>query len=284
MTKTITTPSSSLYGKVYVRGNFYDFTPDIINRCLGTSEIEQEIELNSEQVAKELTAGNVSFEKNKIKAASLTSKYAILQKIALANWMPSLHESTVKWTLAELLYKIGKGVKINMGSIIHTQVTNLAEDTKSNTSLIFPNLISSILTKQGLKTQGPMTTVKNFNTTVKLRKGNHQNDLKSTAPKNNPLDSKTLITYFEGRLTELEASEKDLLRKHMNIKEEKAEIIEWLAVLKDEIEENQEQGTGEDIQDHSQEPENEDNQDQGSEEDNQERDAETPVSTPEPDN
>ncbi|XP_019163620.1 PREDICTED: uncharacterized protein LOC109159961 [Ipomoea nil] len=286
MTKTISTPSSPLYGKVYVRGNFYDFTPDIINRYLGTSEIEQETELNSEQVAKELTAGNVSFEKNKIKAASLTSKYAILQKIALANWMPSLHESTVKWTLAELLYKIGKGVKINMGSIIHTQVTNLAENTKSNNSLVFPNLISSILAKQGLKTQGPMTTVKNFNTTVNLRKGNHQNDLKSTAPKNNPLDSKTLITYFEGRLTELEASEKHLLRKHMIIKEERAEIIEWLAVLKEEIEENQKQGTGEDIQEHSQETENEDNQDQnqGSEEDNQERDAETPVSTPEPDN
>ncbi|XP_019189006.1 PREDICTED: uncharacterized protein LOC109183381 [Ipomoea nil] len=230
LTKSTTIPSSPMYGKIYVRGKLYEFTPDTINNYLGTSEIEQEIELNSEQVAKELTAGNVSFEKNKIKAASLTSKYAILQKIALANWMPSLHEST------------------------------------------------------GLKTQGSKTTVKNFNTTVKLRKGNHQNDLKSTAPNNNPLDSKTLITYFKGRLTELEASEKQLLRRHMIIKEEKAEIIEWLAVLKAEIEDNQEQGTEEDIQEHSEESENEDNQsqNQGSEEDIQERGAETPVSTPEP--
>ncbi|XP_019183656.1 PREDICTED: uncharacterized protein LOC109178478 [Ipomoea nil] len=284
LTKSTTIPSSPMYGKIYVRGKFYEFTPDTINNYLGTSEIEQKIELNSEQVAKERTAGNVSFEKNKIKAASLTSKYAILQKIALTNWMPSLHESTVKWTLAKLLYKIGKGVKTNMGSIIHAQITNLAEDTKSNTSLVFPSLIFSILTKQGLKTQGPKTTVKNFNTTVKLRKGNHQNDLKSTTPKNNPLDSKTLITYFEGRLTELEASEKQLLRRHMIIKEEKIEITEWLAVLKAEIEDNQEQGTEEDIQEHSQESENEDNQsqNQGSEEDIQERGAETPVSTPEP--
>ncbi|XP_019157177.1 PREDICTED: uncharacterized protein LOC109153767 [Ipomoea nil] len=114
LTKTIIIPSSPMYGKVYLRGKYYEFTPDTINSYLGTPEFEQEMELNSEQVAKELTAGNVSFEKNKIKAASLTSKYAILQKIALANWMPSLHESTVKWTLAELLYKIGKGVKINM--------------------------------------------------------------------------------------------------------------------------------------------------------------------------
>ncbi|XP_019194911.1 PREDICTED: uncharacterized protein LOC109188742 [Ipomoea nil] len=254
LTKTISTPSSPLYGKVYVRGNFYDFRPDIINRYLGTPEAEQNMEINSEQVAQELTAGNVIFEKNKIKAASLTSKYAILQKIALANWMPSLHESTVKWTLAELLYKIGKGVKLNMGVIIYSQITNLAEDTKSNTS-IFPNLIFGILTKQSLKTHGPKTIVKNFNTTVKLRKGNHQNDLRTSAPKNNPLDSKTLITYFEGRLTELEISEKQILRKHMDIKEERAEISEWLTILKADNEEDHEedQGSEEESQEHSQE-------------------------------
>ncbi|XP_019155875.1 PREDICTED: uncharacterized protein LOC109152678 [Ipomoea nil] len=236
LTKTTSVPSSPMYGNIYLRGKFYDFRPDTINSYLGTPEAEQNMEISSEQVAQELTAGNVKFEKNKIKAASLTSKYAILQKIALSNWMPSLHESTVKWTLAELLYKIGKGIKINMGSIIHSQITNLAEDTKSNTSLIFPNLIFAILTKQGLKTHGPKTMVKNINTTVKLRKGNHQNDLKTFAPKDNPLDSKTLINYFEGRLTELEHSEKQLLRKHMDIKEEKAEIAEWLAILKAENE------------------------------------------------
>ncbi|XP_019200066.1 PREDICTED: uncharacterized protein LOC109193667 [Ipomoea nil] len=257
LTKTISTPSNPMYGKAYLRNRFYDFTPDIINRHLGTSEAEQTVEINSEQVAHELTAGNVIFEKNKIKAASLTSKYAILQKIAITNWMPSLHESTVKWALADLLYKIGKGIKFNLGNIIHTQIINLAEDTKSNTSLIFPNLIFAILAEQGLKTHGPKISVKNINTTVKLRKGGHQNDLKTTAPRSNPLDSKTLISYFEGRLTELELSEKELLRKHLDIKEEKAEITEWLTVLKASEEE---------------EPEEEHSQDEN---------AETPVSTPE---
>ncbi|XP_019163615.1 PREDICTED: uncharacterized protein LOC109159957 [Ipomoea nil] len=224
LTRTISTPSNPMYGKAYL--------------------------INSEQVAQELTAGNVTFEKNKIKAASLTSKYAILQKIALANWMPSLHESTVKWALAELLYKIGKGIKFNMGGIIHSQIINLAEDTKSNTSLIFPNLIFAILAEQGLKTHEPKISVKNINTTVKLRKGSHQNDLKTTAPRTNPLDSKTLISYFERRLTELELSEKELLRKHLDIKEEKAEISEWLAVLKANDKENEEE---EPEEEHSQE-------------------------------
>nr|GME03465.1 uncharacterized protein LOC109166667 [Ipomoea batatas] len=116
------TPSDPMYGKIYLRGKFYDFTPSLINDYMGTSTIENSTSINSEQVAQELTAGNVSFEKNKIKAASLTSKYAILQKIALVNWMPSLHENTVKWSLAELLYKIGKRIKINFGEIVHSQI------------------------------------------------------------------------------------------------------------------------------------------------------------------
>ncbi|XP_019166882.1 PREDICTED: uncharacterized protein LOC109162650 [Ipomoea nil] len=266
LTKTISTPSSPMYGKAYLRGKFYKFTPDTINKYLGTPEAEQNMEINNEEIAHELTAGNVIFEKNKIKAASLTSKYAVLQKIALANWMPSLHESTVKWTLAELLYKIGKGIQSNMGNIIHSQIINLAEDTKSNTSLIFPNLIFAILTEQCLKTHGPKISVKNINTTIKLRKGNHQNDLKTTAPKENPLASKTLIKYFERRLTELEILEKELLRKHMNIKEEKAEISEWLTVLKDDDEEKQEEEQG---------------SEEGSQEHSQDKDVETSVSTSE---
>ncbi|XP_019171008.1 PREDICTED: uncharacterized protein LOC109166520 [Ipomoea nil] len=85
LTKETTKPSSSLYGKVYIRGNFYDFNPGIINNYMGTSNEEQSVQISSEQIALELTAGNVTFEKGKIKAASLTSKYAILQKIALVN-------------------------------------------------------------------------------------------------------------------------------------------------------------------------------------------------------
>nr|GMC75189.1 uncharacterized protein LOC109178478 [Ipomoea batatas] len=147
------TPSDPMYGKIYLRGKFYDFTPSLINDYMGTSNIENTPSINSEQVAQELTAGNVSFEKNKIKAASLTSKYAILQKIALVNWMPSLHENTVKWSLAELLYKIGKGIKINFGESVHSQIINLVGNGTPKASLIFPNLIYTLLVQQTLKQQ-----------------------------------------------------------------------------------------------------------------------------------
>nr|GLL37675.1 uncharacterized protein LOC109154282 [Ipomoea trifida] len=73
-----TTPSDPMYGKVYLRGNFYNFTPVLINEYMGTSPREEEAEVTSERVAQELTAGNGP----------------------LVNWMPSLHENTVKWSLA----------------------------------------------------------------------------------------------------------------------------------------------------------------------------------------
>ncbi|XP_019177737.1 PREDICTED: uncharacterized protein LOC109172943 [Ipomoea nil] len=223
-----------MYGKAYLIGKFYEFNPEIINNHLGTTSEEQGVQLESEQVIQELTAGNVSFDKNKIKAASLTSKYAILQKIALLNWMPSLHETTVKWSLAELLYKIGKGIKVNIGDIMYSQITNLAEaeSSESKASLIFPNLIYSILSKQGLKSHGPKTQVQTINTTMKLRKGGHQNDLKTSIPTEDPTNQKVLLKYFEKRLNELENSEKQILRKHMEIKEEKAEVLQWLQALK----------------------------------------------------
>ncbi|XP_031127700.1 uncharacterized protein LOC116029797 [Ipomoea triloba] len=190
------TPSDPMYGKIYLRGKFYDFTPSLINDYMGTSTIENSTSINSEQVAQELTAGNVSFEKNKIKAASLTSKYAILQKIALVNWMPSLHENTVKWSLAELLYKIGKRIKINFGEIVHSQIMNLVGNGTPKASLIFPNLIYTLLVQQALKQQKPTIPVKTLSITIKLRKGTHQNDLTTTTPKEDPTDKTILMKYF----------------------------------------------------------------------------------------
>ncbi|XP_019150551.1 PREDICTED: uncharacterized protein LOC109147344 [Ipomoea nil] len=225
LTKNTSSPTNPMYGKAYLRGKFYDFNPEIIIAHLETTSEEQNIQLESEQVIQELTAGNVSYDKKKIKAASLTSKYAILQKIALVNWMPSLHETTIKWSLAELLYKTGKGIKVNIENIVYSQIINLAESSESKASLIFPNLIQSILSKQGLKSQGPKTQVKTINTTMKLKKGSHQNDLKASIPTDDPTDQQTLIKYFEKRIQELDDSEKQLLRKHMEIKEEKAEVL-----------------------------------------------------------
>ncbi|XP_019154358.1 PREDICTED: uncharacterized protein LOC109150835 [Ipomoea nil] len=229
LTKDITISTSPMYGKIYLRGKYYEFNPDIINNHINTTEGEERILLANDEVNQELTAGNVNLEKNKIKAASLTSKYAVLQKIALANWMPSLHESTLKRSLADLLYKIGKGIKVDLGNLIYTQVTNLAENKGTKACLIFPNLICSVLAKQGLKIHKP--------------------------------------TLFE-----LEASEKHVLRKQMEIKEEKIEVQQWLKALKLESNENEENEEGD--QEPEDDQENEENE-ENEEEDFQEPEAES---------
>ncbi|XP_019167314.1 PREDICTED: uncharacterized protein LOC109163048 [Ipomoea nil] len=224
--------SSPLYEKIYLRGNYYDFSPDVINTCYNTYEQDYQFNHNGDIIAQEITAGNVVLEKKKIKAACLTSKYAILQKIALANWMPSLHENTVKWSLAELLYKVGKKIKISYGELVHQQIMNLAEIKSPKASLIFPNLIQTILTKQGLKTtKKNLQQIKTLNVSVKLKKGFHQNDLKTTSPEDDPMNTDMLQKYFQKRLNELNTSERYIKQRQLEIQEEKVEVLKWLTAL-----------------------------------------------------
>ncbi|XP_019157967.1 PREDICTED: acidic leucine-rich nuclear phosphoprotein 32 family member A-like [Ipomoea nil] len=186
--------------------------------------------------------------------------------------MPSLHETTVKRSLAELLYKIGKGIQVNIGNIVYSQITNLAESSESKASLFFPNLIHAILSKQGLKTHGPKTQVKTINTTKKLKKGSHQNYLKASFPTDNPTDQQTLIKYFEKRSKELDDAEKQLLRKHMEIKEEKVEVLQWLKALKTERnEENSDDDEEEKTE--NEEGDQENDEEENEEEDNEEEDG-----------
>ncbi|XP_019158204.1 PREDICTED: uncharacterized protein LOC109154920 [Ipomoea nil] len=225
-------PSSPLYGKVYLREKYYDSSPDVINASYNTLKQDDQFNHNGDIIAQEITAGNVVLEKKNIKAACLTSKYAILQKISLSNWMPSLHENTVKWSLAELLYKVGKKVKINYGELVHQQVINLAENKSPKASLIFPNLIQTILTRQGLKTtKKKLQPIKALNVSVKLKKGSHQNDLRTTNPEDDPMNNEILRKYFQKRLNELNTSEKNIKQRQLKIQEEKVEVLKWLTAL-----------------------------------------------------
>ncbi|XP_031099761.1 uncharacterized protein LOC116003957 [Ipomoea triloba] len=235
-------PSDPMYGKVYLRGNFYNFTPALINEYMGTSPREEEVEVTSEQVAQELTAGNGP----------------------LVNWMPSLNENTAKWSLAELLYKVGKGIKINFGEMVLSQIMNVVESGMPKASLVFPNLIHTLLVQQKFKLQKPMVPVKPLSISVKLRRGTHQNDLKTTTPKENPTDKTTLLKYFQKRLTEIEQEESWISKRHLELKEEKSEVRQWVkALTKNTVRANSQEG----------------NQDEEEEEKTPEENVETSVST-----
>ena len=44
----------------------------------------------------------------------MTSKYAILERLALYNWVPSNHQISVLKPMTVLLYKLGKGISFNL--------------------------------------------------------------------------------------------------------------------------------------------------------------------------
>lgn len=52
----------------------------------------------------------------------LSIKHAILYKIYITNWHPTSHLSTISTTLANLIYLVGTGSKVNVGDLIYQYV------------------------------------------------------------------------------------------------------------------------------------------------------------------
>ncbi|MCI92066.1 envelope-like protein, partial [Trifolium medium] len=68
----------------------------VINKFLERSEEPQpELEVSDNDVCKEITAGQVKVwpKKGKISSGKLFVKYAILNRIGAANWVPTKHTS-----------------------------------------------------------------------------------------------------------------------------------------------------------------------------------------------
>lgn len=145
--------SSPFFGKSFVRRKMYDFNPLIINDFLeyGNQDFDDRI-LDIDEVTTTLTGGTLSkWPGNKrLKTSCLTSKFAILERVASFNWMPVTRQSTVKRELAFLLYNVGTGVRFNLGQLIFNQVVRHADNKGGpKTDLPFPSLIYGILRSQG---------------------------------------------------------------------------------------------------------------------------------------
>ncbi|MCI09244.1 envelope-like protein, partial [Trifolium medium] len=85
-------PLSKEFHKVFVRGKCVEFSPAVINKFLGRSEEPQaEVEVTDNDVCKAITANQVKVwpKKGKMPAVKLTVKYAILNRIGAANWVPT---------------------------------------------------------------------------------------------------------------------------------------------------------------------------------------------------
>ncbi|KAL3621980.1 hypothetical protein CASFOL_034176 [Castilleja foliolosa] len=88
----------------------------------GTSVVD-----NMDEVITFLTRGKVSKWEEQLSAAKLTSLYSVLHKIAIFNWLPSKNSTVITRPQAQLLYRLGTGIKFNFGQMIFDCVTKLAQ-------------------------------------------------------------------------------------------------------------------------------------------------------------
>ncbi|XP_019183582.1 PREDICTED: uncharacterized protein LOC109178416 [Ipomoea nil] len=97
--------------QVFIRGKWYDFGPDVINKYYGLPTVQEEAVTEWDVVAKTLTGEHTTSwptgDKDYLLSSHLTSRYVILHRLALHNWLPSTHFNTVGKLLAGFLFRIG---------------------------------------------------------------------------------------------------------------------------------------------------------------------------------
>ncbi|XP_031090988.1 uncharacterized protein LOC115995986 [Ipomoea triloba] len=119
---TIKQAGSTQYGRVWLRGKSYTFTSTTTNMYFGidADDIDDPV-MGANTITKIITGGTYSYwptETNMLPAKSLTTKHAILHKIAMNNWMPSEHRGALNLQMANLIYRIGKGIPVDLGDLI----------------------------------------------------------------------------------------------------------------------------------------------------------------------
>ena len=188
---------SRKYGKVFLRNHVYEFTPVVINAVYGTEIIEDELDVDElSEVAKELTGGRLSRwppNPSRLISSQLTSLYATLHKVAIANWVPSKNNTVVTKEQGVVIYKVGKGIPFDFGRLAFTIVTRYAATHSTVVGLPYPSLIYRVLQSQGfLKEESEKLTTAQEQLSINhnLLKGNRVKDLPlhSDTPAPAPVD------------------------------------------------------------------------------------------------
>ncbi|CAJ2642455.1 unnamed protein product [Trifolium pratense] len=91
-------PKSPEYRQVFVRGKCVQFSPTVINQYLQRdSEEVAPLKATDNEICKVLTGGRVKVwpSKAKLSATSLSPFYAVLNRIAAHNWVPTTHSGNM---------------------------------------------------------------------------------------------------------------------------------------------------------------------------------------------
>ena len=121
LTKGMGDPTSPDFQKVYVRGHQFDFLPSILNAYLGCPNPKGPIiQPPVHQVVSVIIGGKLSSwpAKGNVPSSILSTKFCILHKIIIYNWLPGNHKSHVTKALASLLFQIGTKQRFNLGRLM----------------------------------------------------------------------------------------------------------------------------------------------------------------------
>lgn len=103
-----------------------------------------------QQLAMKLTGDTVhSWPTNdQLPVVSLSIKYAILHKIGIANWILSIHASTISTSLGQLIYLIGTSSRIDVREFLFQHLLRHVTKFGINIHICFPCLLCTLLLSQ----------------------------------------------------------------------------------------------------------------------------------------
>ncbi|KAK2436426.1 hypothetical protein QL285_021421 [Trifolium repens] len=229
---------SKEFHQVFVRGKCVQFSPAVINAYLGRREYGYPgFEPTNNQICKTITANQVRVWplKGKVPSAMLSIKYAILNRIGAANWVPTTHSSTIATSLAKFVYAVGTGANVDYGALIFDQIVEHGKSWAIKLVIGFPTLICDIILDQHpnilvpedtpCKRESPMSL------SYKLFEGKHAADIVLPPKKVVPQESvastsmtrKTMIISMEAAVRALDEQKFELEKVISALKKEEAE-------------------------------------------------------------
>jgi hypothetical protein len=109
-----------------------------------------ELEVTNNQVCKTITANQVKVwpMKGKVPSVMLSVKYAILNRIGTANWVPTTHTSDIATGLARFIYSVGTSTSSDYGAYIFEETVQHAKSWAVRMPIAYPSLICSIIIAQ----------------------------------------------------------------------------------------------------------------------------------------
>ncbi|KAM6542303.1 hypothetical protein CsatB_006750 [Cannabis sativa] len=95
-----------------------------------------------------------TWDKQEIIVTHLTPFYRVLHRVALYNWFPNSHLSSVTLEIGKFLYSVGTHVSIDLPSLIFKRILEASETTGTRNKLPFPSLVQRVL----IAAHPPLTT------------------------------------------------------------------------------------------------------------------------------